>query len=384
MSILAENENNQDILLLVNGEVAFKQIIKRIKESKVSIYINMFIWRDDIIGNQLCAKLIDAANRGVKVHISKDKLGSIFEKAEENKQSLLHKNNCWGLIFKSFICDKFYPMSGKAKSRKQEENKLVDILLNHPNIKVDKNEIKGDHSKYYVFDDKILVVGGINIEDKEIYSDVEGKKYYDYMVELDDKVFVEKFKRRINNEENFREDELVEFIFNIRNKGEEIFEAKESILNILYRADKSVDIVMAYFGDEDITEKIIEIANRGVPVTIILPERANIQDDLNKKVLKQIMIRTANKVKVYLCKNMIHAKLIRIDNQFFTVGSINLNKQAMENLLELNILINCEYYRLNNALDESIENIINNSKEIKDSSEIKFNLFKAFLEKIAC
>ncbi len=384
MTMLSGLEIINDIELLVNGEVSFQRIIARIKEAKESIYIKMFIWRDDKIGNQLSAELIEAANRGVKIHISKDKLGSIFEKAEENKQSLLHKEFSFELLVKAFICDKFYPMRGKAKSRKQENNKIAEILLNHPNIKVDRNEIKGDHSKYYIFDNRIMYIGGINVEDKELYTDVEGKKYYDYMVELNNKAFIEKFKHRINNEENFKEDDLIEFIFNIKRKGEKVFEAKKNILKILSRADKSVDIVMAYFGDEDITEKIIEIANNGVSVKIILPERSNIQDDLNKKILKQIMIRTGNKVNIYLSKNMLHAKLIRIDNQLFTVGSINLNKQAMNNLLELNILINCKYYKLNNLLDESIHKIITDSTEVKNSSEIKYNIFKAFLEKIAC
>lgn len=384
MSTLSDVEDQKDISLLVNGEVAFKHIIARIKEARQSIYINMFIWRDDKIGNKLSSELLDAANRGVKIHISKDKLGSIFEKAEENKQSFFHKEASVGLLFQAFIFDKFYPMKGKTKSRKQEKNRMVDVLLKHPNITVDRDEVKGDHSKYYIFDNKILIIGGINIEDKECYHDVEGKKYYDYMIELDNEIYVEKFKRRINNEENFKDGNLIEFIFNIKNNGEKIYEVKENILRLLSYADKSVEIVMAYFGDKDITEKIIEIANQGILVTIILPERANIQDDLNKRIVKQIMIRTGNKVSVYLCKNMLHAKLIRIDKQLFTLGSINLNKQAMENLLELNILINCNNNELNNLLDISINKIITDSQVIKDASEIKYNTLKSLLEKVVC
>ncbi len=384
MSIISEIENHKNIFLLVNGEVAFERIINRIKEAKESIYINMFIWRDDRIGNQLSSELLKAANRGVKIHISKDKLGAIFEKAEENKQSFFHKEFDFGILIKSFICDKFYPMKGKAKRRKQDNNKMVDALLNHPYITVDRNEFKGDHSKYYIFDEKILIIGGINIEDKELYSDVEGKKYYDYMVELDNESFVEIFKRNIEIGEDFMEENLVDFIFNVKRNEQIVYEAKEKILKVISHAKSSLDIVMAYIGDRDITDKIIELANKGISVNMILPDKSNLQEDLNKKVLKQIMVRTNNKVNVYLSRNMIHAKLIRVDGYLFTLGSINLNKQAMENLLELNILINSNDQGLINTLDGSIYKIITDSKRINDSSEIKYNPFKAFLEKIAC
>ncbi|MGD9677030.1 MAG: phosphatidylserine/phosphatidylglycerophosphate/cardiolipin synthase family protein [Vulcanibacillus sp.] len=352
--------------------------------SQKSIYINMFIWRDDRIGNQISSELLKAADRGVNVHISKDKLGAVFEKAEENKQSFFHKEFNLGLHFKSFICDKFYPMKGKVKSRKQEYNELVEVLINHPNITVDKNHLKGDHSKYYIFDDKTLIIGGINIEDKEIYTDVEGKRYYDYMVELDDETYVEKFKKRVYRGEEFEVDNRVEFLFNVKRNGETSYEAKESILKIISCADRSLDIVMAYIGDQEVTEKIIEVANRGIAVNMILPAKSNIQEDLNKRVLKQIMKRTNNKVKVYLSQGMVHAKLVRVDDRILTLGSTNLNKRAMENLLELNVVINIDNQALVKTLNNSLAEIMDNSKRIDDSSELKYNPLKALLEVIAC
>jgi len=376
--------NQINISLLVNGENSFKRIIERIHGSQKSIYINMFIWRDDRIGNQISSELLKAADRGVNIHISKDKLGAVFEKAEENKQSFFHKEFNLGLLFKSFICDKFYPMKGKVKSRKQKYNELVDVLINHPNITVDKNHLKGDHSKYYIFDDETLIIGGINIEDKEIYTDVEGKRYYDYMVELDDETYVEKFKKRVYRGEEFEVDNRVEFLFNVKRNGETSYEAKESILNIISRADRSLDIVMAYIGDQEVTEKIIEVANRGIAVNMILPAKSNIQEDLNKRVLKHIMKRTNNNVKVYLSKDMVHAKLLRVDDRILTLGSTNLNKRAMENLLELNVVINIDNHALVKTLNNSLAEIMDNSKRIDDSSELKYNPLKALLEVIAC
>ena len=58
--------------LIVDGKNAFPEIIKYIRSAEHSIYINMFIWRNDSIGNLLAQEILDAANRGVKVYISKD------------------------------------------------------------------------------------------------------------------------------------------------------------------------------------------------------------------------------------------------------------------------------------------------------------------------
>ena len=72
-------ENNGDITLLVNGNNAFPEIIKSIEKAKESIYINMFIWRDDEIGNRVAAAVLGAADRGVKVNISVDRYGVVLE-----------------------------------------------------------------------------------------------------------------------------------------------------------------------------------------------------------------------------------------------------------------------------------------------------------------
>ena len=77
--------------LLIDGKNAFPVILDCIKNAKKSIYINMFIWRDDNIGNIIGEAVLEAANRGVKVDISKDKYGVVLEKSEEVKKSFFHK-----------------------------------------------------------------------------------------------------------------------------------------------------------------------------------------------------------------------------------------------------------------------------------------------------
>lgn len=83
-------KEDKEIILYNGGKKAFPRIIEKIESAEKSIMIGMFVWREDRIGNQIAEKLLEAANRGVSVHIIKDKLGMVFELAEENKKSLFH------------------------------------------------------------------------------------------------------------------------------------------------------------------------------------------------------------------------------------------------------------------------------------------------------
>ena len=84
--------------LLVDGKAAFPEILRCIAAAQRSVRVNMFIWRDDAIGNRIAAALLEAADRGVQVDISVDRYGVVLEKAEECKRSFFHNNTCHRLI----------------------------------------------------------------------------------------------------------------------------------------------------------------------------------------------------------------------------------------------------------------------------------------------
>lgn len=375
----------KSVKLLVGGEEAFDTIITNINQALVSIKVNMFIWRDDLIGNQMAEALIDAANRGVKVYISKDRLGMLFEYSEETKQSFFHHNKMSRWYIQSMMLDSVYPMKGKGHRRKREPNPNYEIMKNHPNIKLDCDRVKKDHSKYYIFDNEILVLGGINIEDKEVTADVSGRVYHDYMVEIRDRKAVKLFKKRLFGNTPYNEDAEIEFVFNRRKIGNKDFQVKESIIKLLSKAERTVDIVMAYIGDEDINNIFVELINKGVTISLYLPSKANLQHDLNMKNLKELMIKTDNKIHVYLSDKMIHAKMLYIDKELLTLGSTNLNNQAMEGLLELNVVLKDNTQASNVVflkLEESVRMIEQSANKINNFEAIKFNQTKAYLESL--
>ena len=371
-------ENHRNLRVLTDGQESFKRIIQQIRQAEKSVDINMFIWRDDRIGNHVGKELLAAADRGVEVSISKDKLGSVFEKAEENRQSFFHKDFDVRLWLRQKVINSFYRTLGEAASCKQEPNDLVNSILAHKNIHIDKDKIKGDHSKYFIFDDKVLIIGGMNIETKAVHHDVSGTKWNDYMVEITGERFVCKLKEELSGIERHDRNSWFEFVFNTKDKIRQ-FEIKSKILELLSSARKTVHIEMAYFGDTDITNKIIEIANAGIKVTILLPKRANLQTDLNHKVMKHILTKTNGSVNIYFCRNMLHAKMMCIDEKIILIGSANLHKQTMEQLSELNVLVHGENLPFLDIIRESAKHRMNSSERVSDVAEIKFNRFKAFL-----
>ena len=68
-----------ELELLVNGKEAFNKIFASIDSAESSVYIQTFIWKDDSTGQTVVAKLKAAADRGVRVTVSKDMLGKFFE-----------------------------------------------------------------------------------------------------------------------------------------------------------------------------------------------------------------------------------------------------------------------------------------------------------------
>ena len=82
---------HKNLQLLVGGARAFPEILGCIENAKTSLQINMFIWRDDEIGNRMARAVVEAADRGVQVDISADRYGVVLEKCEEAKKSFFHK-----------------------------------------------------------------------------------------------------------------------------------------------------------------------------------------------------------------------------------------------------------------------------------------------------
>src|SRR4029079_4302578 len=83
--------DNGAVRVLGTGDVAFQQIVERVRSAERSVEIRAFLWRDDEAGNMLGDAVLAAANRGARVTIHKDKIAAVYEDAGGHKQSVFHK-----------------------------------------------------------------------------------------------------------------------------------------------------------------------------------------------------------------------------------------------------------------------------------------------------
>ena len=371
--------NNLQFTLLEDGKRAFPRILSAIKNAQNSIKINMFIWRADCIGIKIARELLKAANRGVDVQISVDRYGLVLELAEESMLSFFHQSPTLLERVKAGALKWFYKTKRVNFSLQKEACTLRDKLLNHKNVAVSRDAFKADHSKYYLIDNNILFLGGINIEDKENGCDYLGRIYQDYMVEIADNRAIARFLDKINGK-NTKKDG---YFFGVNSKvvKPKFFEMEKLYLDIINSAKKELVITMAYFSPVKEFIKAIENAvSRGVRVSLTVPQSANFQSDLNMKTVKLLLKKTNENINVYLSPKMVHTKLV-MNEKMISLGSCNINKKAFKQLDELNLFVErrAENKQFEGALLNSLKSNLKISKKAS-AKDIKYSRTRAFIE----
>jgi len=362
--------------LLIDGRQAFPEVIRCIRAAERRIEINMFIWRDDEIGNRLAAELLRAAERGVRVELVKDRYGLLCEYAEECQRSLFHARptvgervNIWGL-------ELLYNRDLLFRERPRGENALCRALRAHPNVAVSAEVCRRDHSKFYIFDDAVLILGGINVEDKENGADRAGRRYRDYMVELRGEETVRAFRRH-----RTQPDASADAIFACNLKCPvRRFELRDRLLALIDGAERELTILMAYFSpDAQFLSALRAAAGRGVRVRLLMPARANFTDASNKRTLCALC--GCEGLTLYLSDRMVHAKLF-LSEKTIAVGSCNISKKAFGELDELDVFWPNDGGAFAQAVRASVEETVAEAARVTGPEMLRHNALLAWMESL--
>ncbi len=381
-----------------NGQDGFAYVVDAIEKAKSSIFIQMFIWRDDPLGQWIGKAVLEAADRGVKVEIVKDQVGGGFEFSEENRQSFFYETLPFKIRFMAFLLHLGYPMKGKPRGMvKRQMSPVAKALLSHKNLVVKHLDMIKDHSKYLIIDDELLIISGMNFEYKEWKEDLLGRPYHDYLISFKGKGIVDNFKkslaqggtilRHISSLDTGQpEEEMghgdIDFICNSEDQGLKRFNIRDSLMNRISQGTYRLDIVMAYIGDKKLNEILEKKAEEGVEIHLYIPEKANLQNDLNRKYIKSLMKACKGQLFVYFCRDMIHGKLLVIDENYVTFGSANLNRNAMVLLKETNVGFFIDALGHREKIYQSIKKIMSRSRKVSDYREVSYNPLTALVEEI--
>ncbi len=351
------------------ADPTFDLVVTELEKARESVEIFMYVWRADEAGTRVGEAVLAAAERGVKVHIIKD-IGAIMcEVIEMNRKPFFPRRIplLKRIIYK--IIGRTFPDTFVEDEYDQE---LGASLLAHPNVTVEW--INKTHTKYYIFDERLLVTGSINIEDRH-------QDYFDYMVALDDPELVRRLRMRMAGETPCDPGRNIDFLCNTHREGKEsVFEIKPEVLRCIEAARESIYVEVAYIGDPEFADALVAAAKRGVRVTILFSREANIGNDVNYWAIHDLYTRAP--VEVYLTDTMIHAKLLLFDDEVILTGSCNMNIFSLQKAAELDLIIRNEP-ELTGTIRSLIAKRIESSSRVMSAEELAgFNPILAPLQQL--
>ena len=369
--------------LLEGGRNAFPEIIRQIRAARHEITVHMFIWREDRIGTKIALEILAAADRGVKVTVEKDLYAVTLEYAEESQRSLCHCPDLRDRLFIS-VLELVYNRESAGKKLRTSRSSIYMQMKEHPGIVMMDGVRTYDHSKYYIFDRRVMILGGINIEDKEYYRDLQGRVYHDYMVKITGPDMVAQFLEK-RKDPGKKSD-----LFRVNMKAPvRCFELKSSYMEIIDGAERELSIMMAYFGpDKDILSGIKRAMQRGVRVRILIPKNANFNDDMNRLTVSELNRFSGSPdggsgagLGIYMTEKMMHAKLLMNERRII-IGSCNINRKAFTQLDELAVSVDNDDSPFAAEIRSSVEKAFRSAECVGTRDRIRYSHVLAAMERV--
>jgi len=300
-----------DAELYKNGDEIFPAMTKDIREAKLSVNLESYIFQPDKAGRQFADALIAAAKRGVQVRLLVD---------------------AWGSKLKA--------LDAELKAAGVQVHRYRPIRL-FSIYKVGKRT----HRKILVVDGKIAWTGGLGIEDRWLGNARNTQEWRDTQVRAVGPVAAQ-MQAIFSEDWTYTTGEILAgepFYPRLEKAGEAHAQAikasrgdSSSLAKMLYyvaikSATRSILIQNAYFlPDKQVRDALLEAVKRGVRVEVIVPGR---HIDLPMVRFASWhhygeMLQGGVKIYEYL-PTMLHNKTMVVDGIYSTIGSINFDARSM-------------------------------------------------------
>ncbi len=320
-------EGNQ-VTLLSGGNEFFPALITAIDAAQSEVFLETYIFSEDITGNLVNDALCRAARRNVKVHVIVDWLGTGNQRSNE----LAHTFADAGVQFR-----RFNPWFRRGFTR--------------------------THRKLFVADRQVAMIGGININN-DLYAEGENKRVLDYprwdfaaritgpLVRDIDQLMADQWKKTGRLDWRLRLRLLVKKRVTTPPPQAPIVAGLAPRDNFLYRrtiqkaylyalgnARHQAVIATPYFAPgRKFRNALISASNRGVKVTLLIGcGDFRIQDAVAHSYYPKLL---KHGVEIFeYRKSQLHAKVASVDDEWSTIGSCNCDALSLFINQEANILI---------------------------------------------
>jgi cardiolipin synthase A/B len=355
LSLLTEKNN---VKLIQTGKEKFSLLFKDLEESKKTIHMAYFIWRDDSLTQKLKNILIERAKAGVEVRILIDAVGSFTLPSSYKNE--LKKNGVHIYRYLDFMS-------------------LFSLhTINYRN-----------HRKIVVIDGKISYTGGMNIgkeyidgafgynywRDTHLHIVGEGTKYLQGIFLLQwetttqEKLFGTKYFPKIEKDIG-----NVKMQVAVSGPDSEWESIKQMYFEMICAAKKNIYIQSPYFiPDISLIDALRNAALSGVETQIMI---TGIPD---KKIpywtaytYFEKLIEAGVKIFQYK-KSFLHSKTIAIDSEICAVGTANFDIRSF--VINYELMAVFYDHKLTSDLEKDFKKDIQNCIEITTEKYNKLNTF---------
>lgn len=322
--------------VFLDGDHFFDELIHDIDLAKEYITVEIYIFNDDSLGNKIAAHLISARQRGVKVQIIVDGIGSygFFDKLH----GVFTK---WGVQVKMYHPLPFYhPYYGNLSLRKKVQALFVRLWsLNRRN-----------HRKIVTIDSDKMYLGSFNFtaEHTRFHND---KKWKDMGVKVTGenvKLAILQFKRIWKIRDFFRYRKQVKHLINKRRKSSplrlnhSVFMKRfyyKDILKRIQRAEKRIWLMTPYFIPKGrLIKELGKAAERGIDVKVLISSKTDVKIFQALQFFYYPFLLKKGVNVFHYVDTVLHAKNVIIDD-WMTVGTSNLNHRSLLHDLEVDLVI---------------------------------------------
>jgi cardiolipin synthase len=299
---------------LIDGKEAFPAMFAAVDGAKSSVNMSVYAFHSDETGWTMAKKLAAAADRGCAVKLVYDPMGSKDSGGEPTDPAVYQ-----------------YMKDHGVQVVAQTPGPLADHLT---------------HRKITVVDGQTGFIGGMNVGDDyaTVWHDVHSKMTGPGVADLQ-KLFVEQWK---DNGQPVSAAEQKAFFPTLETQGtasarvighvgQNDQSLKLAYLRAIDTATTSINIANPYFSDPDVAAHMKAAAQRGVQVTLVVPQENDAKFNQGAaRALYADLIAGGVNVYEYFGKPMAHEKVATFDGQRATIGSTNLDARSLGNNDEAN------------------------------------------------
>lgn len=282
--------------------VFYEAMLHDINQAEHSIYLETYKFGNDAIGLRFREALTNAAKRGVQVKLLLDS---------------------WGVTYTEEFFTELIAFGGEVRFFRKIIFTFDFFTKNH----------RRNHRKFLLIDDNISYMGSANITGYSLQWRESVIRFTGGITLVFKRSFFESFKiykKYIFNKFTYKKSRFIDQ-FELVEDMPSIYRQriKTKLERLISKAKKEIVIETPYFlPGFKIRKCLVEAAQRGVSVKIILPRHSDVRS-IDLLSSKYYGFYYSNKIRlIFYNLNNLHAKLLLIDGETFGIGSPNIDYRS--------------------------------------------------------